>query len=463
MGWLPAKGDVVLGKYRVTRQLGRGGMGVVYEAVNVATDGRVALKLMSPGAEDAAERISRMEREARAAARLRSRFVARVLDFDAAGGAPVMVMELLEGHDLSAEMRQAELRQAGLRCEDAVSYVIQACAGIAEAHAAGIIHRDLKPGNLFLDRSNPASPMIRVLDFGLSKLLDHDNTSELTSPSEAIGTLSYMSPEQMRASKHVDARADVWSLGVILFRLLTGSLPAEGRGLDLAARVLDDKPLPNVDRRDVPRDLSAVVARALEKNAAKRFPDARALGRALVPFVAEPSPMTKLAIDELAVVPSARDVAPSTPAAVSDESSTNTVVTADTIADRTETTRAWNARPRSRRVTDVWRDRRAPLIATGVLVVATLALAMSLGPKKTPRAEPAVLAPAAPPQRAAIPPVLVPAASPPPAVTAIAIPTVLPAAKDAAAPPAAPATASTRPRARPPRPTNRYDENPTRL
>jgi serine/threonine-protein kinase len=302
MGWLPEIGDVVLGKYRIGRTLGQGGMGVVFEAVNVATDGHVALKMLKPMSEGGSDRPTRMSREARASAKLRSRFVARVIDFDYTHeGAPVLVMELLEGRDLAAELRRAPV----LPIDQALSYVIQACAGVGEAHALGIIHRDLKPGNLFLDTS-AGTPLVRVLDFGLSKDLESETGRDLTSPSEALGTLTYMSPEQMRGSKSVGPPTDVWSLGIVLYRSLMGKLPLAEKGYAIATRLLDARPMPRVEREGVPRELAEIIAKALEKDATCRFPDARALGQALRPFVLHPSPTTKQAFDELALAPAPR-------------------------------------------------------------------------------------------------------------------------------------------------------------
>ena len=294
MGWLPELGDVVLGKYRIVRSLGQGGMGVVFEAVNVVGGGHVALKMLKPALDAKTQtRSSRLKREARAVAKLRSRFVAAIIDFDfMPDGAPVLVMDLLTGRDLGALLRQTPR----LGVEDALSYVIQACAGVAEAHALGIIHRDLKPANLFVDERDGA---VRVLDFGLSKELTAE--TDLTGSHEAIGTLGFMSPEQASAGT-IDARSDVWALGVVLYRLLMGKMPLTEKGYGIALRLLDNRPLPRVERDDVPAELVAVVACALEKDPARRYTDAARLGRALGPFVRRPSPATELALSELAGV-----------------------------------------------------------------------------------------------------------------------------------------------------------------
>ena len=300
MGWRPELGDVVLGKYRLIRLLGEGGMGVVFEAVNIATEGGVALKMLKPGGgedDGSSARTARMSREARAIARVKSRFVGRVLDFAQTDtGAPVLVLELLQGHDLNEELRRT---RAPLSVEDAVSYVVQACAGVAAAHDLGIVHRDLKPGNLFLDASNAGAPIVRVLDFGLAKTIAPHLTTDITASQETLGTLAYMSPEQVRSTRDVDARTDVWALGVILYRLLMGHPPFHERGIAIAARLLDTSPMPRVKRDGVPPDVVHVIARAMEKDAALRFPDARTFGQALARFVHAPSATTKLALAEL--------------------------------------------------------------------------------------------------------------------------------------------------------------------
>ncbi|MFO0735226.1 MAG: serine/threonine-protein kinase [Labilithrix sp.] len=447
MGWLPELGDIVLGKYRVVRALGQGGMGVVFEAVNTATDGRVALKMLKPSLDGGSDRSSRMGREARACAKLRSRFVARVIDFDhTSDGAPVLVMELLEGRDLSTELRRTPV----LSVEDTLSYVIQACAGVGEAHALGVIHRDLKPGNLFLEGTS-GPPLVRVLDFGLSKDLETDRGTDLTSPSEALGTLAYMSPEQMRATKNVGPRTDVWSLGVVLYRALMGKLPLTEKGYAIASRLLDPHPLPRIDREDVPRELAAVVACALEKDPARRYADARALGHALRSFVSDPSPPTKLALDELGAVPSVR------PSPLEDrplgeldettEASTTRTVVADAVDARTSIMPPPPRRKRQRHWLDTLsKETRMVLAGTGILVFATVLIAATSRPSAAPSPAPAV---------APLPaPVAIPTYAPP-AIT------VLPAA---VASPVPSASVAPRPRPKPaPAPRVHDDENPVRL
>ena len=186
-----AEGDVLAGRYRVERVLAAGGMGVVVAARHVQLGQKVALKFLLPVAAANADAAARFQREARAAALLRSEHVARVTDVgNLDGGEPYMVMEFLEGEDLSRVL----LRERQLPLPVAVEYILQACEALAEAHAAKIIHRDLKPGNLFLTRRPDGSGLVKILDFGISKVDDAESVS-VTRTHTAIGTPLYMAPE----------------------------------------------------------------------------------------------------------------------------------------------------------------------------------------------------------------------------------------------------------------------------
>jgi len=278
-----AAGALLGGKYRIERMLGEGGMGIVVAATNEALRQRVAIKLMRAGAIASPKALGRFEREARAAASLRSEHVARVLDvgkFD--DGQHYMVMEFLDGQDLS----QVLDGRGRLPIADAVDWVIQACEAIAEAHSIGIVHRDLKPRNLFLTQTVDGRPLVKVLDFGISKMEDTGDDLTLTKTTEVIGSPSYMSPEQLRASKEVDARTDLWALGVILYELLTGRLPFYAATVtDLVAVVLTETP-PSLQtlRPEVPDALAAAVARCLGRRREDRFGSVVDLVRAIAPF-----------------------------------------------------------------------------------------------------------------------------------------------------------------------------------
>ncbi len=279
-----ASGELIAGKYRVDRVLGAGGMGTVFAATHVVLGQRVAIKRMHPERVGRHNAGPRFFREARAAARLRSQHAARVIDVGVLeDGAPFIVMEHLDGEDLAALIA----RRGALPAAEAVEYVLQAAEAIAEAHAAGIVHRDLKPENLFLTRDPAGSPCIKVLDFGISKLLGDELA--LTRAAVAVGTPLYMSPEQMVSSRDVDSRTDLWSLGVVLYELVTATRPFEADlPSELYARILHGAPRPiSTIVAAVPAGLEAVILQCLQKERARRFANAADLAAALAPFLPE--------------------------------------------------------------------------------------------------------------------------------------------------------------------------------
>jgi serine/threonine-protein kinase len=283
-------GEVLAGKYRVERMLGAGGMGVVVAAEHMQLGQRVALKFLKL---EAASEVSvkRFLREARAAAQIRGEHVARISDVGTLeDGSPYMVMELLEGRDLSAELAV----RGALPVPHAIEYVLQACEAVAEAHVAGIVHRDLKPANLFLTHRPGGAPLVKVLDFGISKVItgSGDNLEpSLTGTSALLGSPRYMSPEQLRGSKNVDARTDVWALGVILYELFSGSIPFDAETLPgLLAQIAADPPTPiTAVCSNLPEGLAAVVMRCLEKDITRRFANVGDLALALLPYGAPSS------------------------------------------------------------------------------------------------------------------------------------------------------------------------------
>ncbi|MCX5744336.1 MAG: serine/threonine-protein kinase [Proteobacteria bacterium] len=266
------------GKYRIDRVIGRGGMGIVVAATHLQLASRVALKFLDAGMAKDPKATARFLREAKACAQLRSENICRVSDFGVEGGVPFIVMELLEGVDLARLARTRSLDVA-----TCANYIRQTCAGLAEAHAAKIIHRDLKPGNLFVTRRADGTEIIKILDFGVAKIAPTEaDDVQLTGTSHVVGSPGYMAPEQIRSSRTVDARADVWSLGVILFKLVTGREPWSAKSFaEFAMAILrhDLPPLP-----DVPAAFEAVVRRCLEKDPDRRYPDVGALAAALEPF-----------------------------------------------------------------------------------------------------------------------------------------------------------------------------------
>jgi serine/threonine-protein kinase len=275
----PTLGDVVGGRYRLTGALGEGGMGLVFEAEHLRLRQKVAIKFLRGDVLCMADAVERFEREARVCCRLRGPHVAHVLDVDTDDqGRPYMVMELLRGRDLEAELRA----RGALPVHEAVDWILQACAAVGEAHAAGIVHRDLKPSNLFLAEET-GTRVLKVLDFGISKA-GRDEPS-VTSAAVTVGTPLYMSPEQVRSSRDVDGRADIWSLGVILFELVAGAPPFLGTTTAaIAAIVADATPSLRRSRPEVPEDLELAVATALAKSPEDRFPTAEAFSAALAPF-----------------------------------------------------------------------------------------------------------------------------------------------------------------------------------
>ncbi len=273
-------GDVLAGKYRVDKILGIGGMGMVVAATHLELDQPVALKFMLPAAMESPEASARFLREARAAGKLTSEHVCRVSDVGRfESGAPYIVMEYLEGYDLGTMLK----RRGPLRVAACVDYLLQACEGLAEAHAQGIVHRDLKPDNLDLAARADGGHVIKVLDFGISKALV---TGIETQTGDILGSPAYMAPEQMRSTKDVDARADVWSLGIVMYQLLTGRLPFTGDSLpNLCLSVLNDQPVPpDQIREDLPDGLSEAILRCLAKERDDRFADVGELAAALGPF-----------------------------------------------------------------------------------------------------------------------------------------------------------------------------------
>jgi eukaryotic-like serine/threonine-protein kinase len=277
---LPELGDAFAGKYTLVRVVGEGGMGIVYEAQHERLRQRVAIKILRDDARTSVEWLARFDREARAAVRLRGPNVARVFDVDSLpDGTPYMVMELLEGNDLANELAA----RGRLPVEEAVGYMLEACSAMAEAHALGIIHRDLTPGNLFLSEEG-GRRTVKIVDFGISKLID--DRSHVTATDAAFGTPHYVSPEQIRSSALVDARTDVWSLGVILFQMLSGELPFKhGTAAAVVAAVVADAPVSLRDLRpDLPKRLVAAVMKALAKNPAERHASVEELAAAIAPF-----------------------------------------------------------------------------------------------------------------------------------------------------------------------------------
>jgi hypothetical protein len=314
-------GDVLAGKYVVEGFVGQGGTGIVLAARHTLLNQRVAVKLLHEHMTALPEVATRFLREGQACAKLTSRHTTRVMDADRlATGRPFIVMEYLEGRDLRTVVKQ----DGPLAPQVAARHLIQTSAALAEAHSLGIVHRDIKPSNLFLTSERSGTPLVKVLDFGISKLLpfagDPDGDFEsITRSGQVLGSLRFMSPEQMRSPRSVDQRTDIWSLGVTLFVLTAGRYPFRGRGLvDLLSEILHG-PRPTLGP-GAPAALEAIVERCLQVDPSARYASADDLARDLarlaedgalaVPLVgsdgsasAGPSPV---AIDGGSIAPSRR-------------------------------------------------------------------------------------------------------------------------------------------------------------
>ena len=296
-GTHPLVGQVIAGKFRVNRVLAEGGMGFVVAATHLHLDQPVAVKLPRGEIIANSEALARFTREAKAAAQLKSEYVARVLDAGVSADGPYMVMEYLEGHSLA---RLLEL-QGRLDLESAAEYAIQVCEGLAEAHARGIVHRDVKPDNLFLVERSPGWQIVKLLDFGISKISFAEKGNLKTSI--IMGSPCYMSPEQLRSTATVDHRTDLWSLGATLYELLAGVGPFDGSQplADLFVSILE-RPAQALRelRPEVPEALAAIVARCLEKNRDARFQSAGEVAMELLPFA---PPRARVAAERAASMP----------------------------------------------------------------------------------------------------------------------------------------------------------------
>ncbi|MFO0551006.1 MAG: protein kinase [Polyangiaceae bacterium] len=278
---LPPIGSLVAGRYQVARVRGRGMMGVVVEAIDRASGQHVALKILRPEIYASDELRARLEREAAVVAQLRSEHVVRVYGFaHTPEGLPFFVMELLEGSDLDERLRLG----TRFSIPEAVGLVRQACEAVAEAHALGVVHRDIKPHNLFLARLPDGRTVLKVLDFGVSKIVNDD--AHLTATQVSLGTPLYMPPEQVRSARTIDGRADVWALGTVLFELITGRCPFDGATSHaVIASIIADEPLRlRALVPDAPELLERVILSTLAKDPARRLPSAAALRDALLPF-----------------------------------------------------------------------------------------------------------------------------------------------------------------------------------
>ncbi len=280
---LPKPGDLLGGKFRIEALIGRGGMGAVFSAQHEMLGQRVAIKMLLSAVASNREAVARFLNEARAAARIEGEHVARVMDVATLDdGRPYMVIEYLDGSDLSQHLEA----RGPLPVRETVDHILQALEALAQAHARGIVHRDFKPSNLFLARRLDGTTLVKVLDFGIAKATQPQTFQEsasVTRSNAILGSPQYMSPEQLRNPRNVDARTDIWAVGLTLYELLTGSAPFSGRTFgELFAAILEETAPPiRAQRPDVDPELEAIIARCLCRDVNQRYPNVTELAQVL--------------------------------------------------------------------------------------------------------------------------------------------------------------------------------------
>jgi serine/threonine protein kinase len=396
---MPQPGEVIGGKFVVERVLGVGGMGIVVAAHHSHLEQTVAIKFLRRDAAKDEAAVNRFLREARAVAALQSEHVVRVMD---AGrledGLPYLVMEHLNGVDLD----QVLVQRGRLPLEECLEYLLQCMEAVAEAHAAGIVHRDLKPSNLFLTTRPDGTRIVKVLDFGIAKALDPTGRQavSLTATSMTLGSPLYMSPEQVRSSKSVDARTDIWALGIIAYEFLAGVQPFEAETVTgLCAKIVADEPEPlRSVRPDVPAAFEAVVMRCLEKNVANRYQSVGELAAALRPFASSDGLVSVSKIARISghrpTLASKQDGHISAPSPSASATPTPRLASPDAVSDPAagyaETVASWQT-------TGTRRGRRAMAATAGTvggiaLLAGVVLLAKWPGQRSQPSAAPTVAA-----------------------------------------------------------------------
>ncbi|HEX9294202.1 MAG TPA: serine/threonine-protein kinase [Polyangiaceae bacterium] len=439
-------GDVLGGKYHVERMIAKGGMGVVVAARHLQLEERVAIKFLREELLGDGDIVARFAREARTAIKIKSEHVARVIDVGSLdSGLPYMVMEYLEGEDVAEWLRS----RGPLPLGQAVEFMLQTCEAIAEAHALGIVHRDLKPANLFVMRRADGLFAVKVLDFGISKVTTRGlstHTAGLTGKSMALGSPSYMSPEQLAFGSTVDPRADVWALGITLFEMLTGAMPFHADTTPhLCGQILRDPPPPLRQLvPDAPQAVEAIINKCLEKDRERRFQNVGELALALSEFAPERARASaQRVVRTVRAAGLGGDIPPD---------SERTALAAQPATPRKSTRVAWD------QVTEVALPKRRRMFAfvtVGTVATAILAVLVRIGfPSATDAAQPRIRQLDTPSPASATPvpepsPPIVASAAPPASAPLIAAPQPAPRPAAKAASNAGSAPAKTSPRATP--------------
>jgi len=284
-----ASGTLVAGRYRVTGVIAEGGMGAVYEGMDERLSRPVALKVVRQELSHDRTALTRFEREAAAAAKLSHPGIVQVHDFGTTdAGLAYLVMERLSGRTLA----QILSREGQLAPERAADLIEQALGALEVAHAAGVVHRDIKPGNLMVLAAGEAREVVKLLDFGLARLMESEAYTKLTRTGAIMGTPAFMAPEQARGAV-ADHRSDVYAMGVMLYCVLTGKKPFDGADIgELLNRVLGD-PTPRADAvAGVPAELASIAEKAMQRDPKLRFASAREMASALVAWRTRPAGLT---------------------------------------------------------------------------------------------------------------------------------------------------------------------------